>query len=431
MPSLRLAKLMNHLTAQTVLNDLLQPAISALDSVRYRSGQFRVLDMPDFVRLGVLRHLQEMKPLRAQVQALMHLEPGFSSRAPLARSTWSDALSSSVRLQVLRALIPVLARQAREVLPDRFVAVEELGNRPIYAVDGSYQTESVHYRRRTPSQGGRDNPKGHALLTFYDLRLGCPIDLHVDTRSQHEITYLRDYDREASAITRQRNALWVVDRAFIHASFWDARKKSHRVTMITRWKKNLAINATDSLPFDATDPVNRGVQADLRLYLNSSHEAWRLVRFRTRRGRTVEFLTNEMNLKPGIIAFLYARRWDEEKVFDTWKNDFAIAKAWGLSPVAIEQQARLAIVLSILLPMVLIRRVGPRLSRDPKALDKQAARQSSQADGTDRPDWTLPWFRFTSKISRQVLRFFRACFLKPASQALYNAELKPLLMAYL
>ena len=32
---------------------------------------------------------------------------------------------------------------------------------------------------------------------------------------------------------------------------------------------------------------------------------------------------------------------------------------------------------------------------------------------------------------RGVLRFFKHCFLKPASPALYEQELRPLLMAYL
>ena len=65
------------------------------------------------------------------------------------------------------------------------------------------------------------------------------------------------------------------------------------------------------------------------------------------------------------------------------------------------------------------------------ALRKQDRRQTSNTDGTDRPDWTTPVFRYTSKVSRQVLRFFKHCFHKPASQALYEAQLRPLLLAYL
>ena len=88
---------------------------------------------------------------------------------------------------------------------------------------------------------------------------------------------------------------------------------------------------SDALASGARGAVleNEGVVADLRITLSSSRERWRLVTFRTRRGRTVEFLTNDFSLLPGVVAFLYSRRWDEEKCFDTWKNDFAQAKAWG------------------------------------------------------------------------------------------------------
>ena len=67
---------------------------------------------------------------------------------------------------------------------------------------------------------------------------------------------------------------------------------------------------------------------------------------------------------------------------------------------------------------------------DTKALHRQAKRPE-QPDGTDRPDWTAPLFRYTAKVSRQVPRFSKHCFLKSASPALYERELRPLLIAYL
>jgi hypothetical protein len=41
-----------------------------------------------------------------------------------------------------------------------------------------------------------------------------------------------------------------------------------------------------------------------------------------------------------------------------------------------------------------------------------------------------PWRLITFSI-RQVLRFFKHCFHKPASQALYESQLRPMLLAYL
>jgi len=170
-------------------------------------------------------------------------------------------------------------------------------------------------------------------------------------------------------------------------------------------------------------------------FLESAHyrRCTRLVTFRTRRGRTVEFLTNDFSPLPGVVAFLYSRRWDEEKCFDTWKNDFAQAKAWGKSLTATENQMRLVLITQLLLAMAVPTLLDETVS-DEKALRKQDQRQRAEPDapdGTDRPDWAARLFRRTSKISRQVLRLFKRSFLKPASPALYERQVRPMLMEYL
>ena len=428
----RLKTLMHRLTNHTVLSDLLHPVSRALARVR-QATVGRTLTMPDFIALGVLRHLQGMSTLREQVQTLLHLDPATAARGPLARSTWSDALASPSREAVLRDLVPALVQEAQVLLPDRLAGIPGLGDRPVRAIDGTYQAESAHFRRCTPRQGGADNPKGHALLSFYNLRLGLPEAVRVDTRSRHETRILRDDDQEAQALTRERRGLWVVDRAFIDAAFWDAKKRALQITMITRMKSNLCVDSTEGLPL-AADPANAGVLQDLRVTLSSSREEWRLITDRARRGKVLQFLTNEFSLLPGVIAFLYFRRWEEEKCFDTWKNDFAQAKAWGKGTVAIANQARLAIITHLLVTLLLHTRLGDTGAQDVKALAKQEKRQKAKVDdpdGTDRPDWTVPLFRSTAKVSRQVLRFFKHCFLKPASPGLYERELAPMLRAYL
>ena len=426
----RLTALMDRLTNQTVLSELLAPIANALAGIRNADANASVFRMKDFLALGVLRHLQGMRTLREQVQSLLHLNPAEALRAPLARSTWSDALASRRRRGVLEALMAPLLAEARVVLADRLAGFAELAGRPVYAMDGTYQHESAHYGRCTPRQGGEDNPKGHALLSFYDVRLGCPADVYVDTRNRHETSLLRDYDANEPAMTRHKGALWLVDRAFIDAPFWDEKNKRLGITMITRMKKGLSVDSTEALPV-AEIPINEGVVKDLRITLRSSRKFWRLITFRTRRGHLVEFLTNELDLEPGLVAFLYSRRWEEEKCFDTWKNDFSQAKAWGASVVAIDNQVRLAIITSVLVALLLHRKMGRHGVEDEKALRKQDRRQTSETDGTDRPDWSTPVFRYTSKVSRQVLRFFKHCFHKPAAQTLYERELRPMLLAYL
>jgi hypothetical protein len=154
----RLQTLMHRLTDNTVLADLLHPVTRALARVR-QAAVGRTLTMPDFIALGVLRHLQGMPTLREQVQTLLHLDPEVASRGPLARSTWSDALAAPSRQAVLAAVVPALVQAARQVLPDRLVGIPGLGDRPVRAIDGTYQAESAHFRRRTPQQGARIMPR--------------------------------------------------------------------------------------------------------------------------------------------------------------------------------------------------------------------------------------------------------------------------------
>lgn len=88
-------------------------------------------------------------------------------------------------------------------------------------------------------------------------------------------------------------------------------------------------------------------------------------------------------------------------------------------------------VTSFLLAPLAHRRMGPHALKDEKALGKHDRRQASKTVGADRPDWTTPVFRYTSTVSRQVLRFFfNHCFHRPASLAVYEAQLRPLLLAY-
>ncbi len=333
----------------------------------------------------------------------------------------------------MREWVPVLVKTAQPVLPDRLAGIPGVGDRPVRAIDGTYPAESAHGRRRTPRQGGEDHPKGHALLSFYHLRLGVPEAVRIDTRSRHDTRILRDYDQDAQALSRERCGLWRVDRAFIDAPCWDAKQRALPITLITRMKSHRCVDATEGLPI-ADDPVNAGVIRDLRITLTSSWATWRLITYRPRRGGELPFLTHDFSRLPGVVAFRYCRRWEAEKCFDTWKNDFAQAKAWGKGTVAIANQARLAIITSLLVAILRHTRLSAAGAQDAKALVKQDKRQKAKLedpDGTDRPDWTVPLFRYTAQVSRQVLQFFKLCFLKTASPGLYERELGPMLKAYL
>ena len=142
----------------------------------------------------------------------------------------------------------------------------------------------------------------------------------------------------------------------------------------------------------------------------------------------MEFLTNDFSLEPGEIAFMYSRRWDEEKAFDVWKNDLAMAKAWGKTKASITNQVLLAVITQLLLALFLTKY---DCEDDKESREKQEARQAGKDGGTDRPQWTEAIYRHTSCLSRQVLRFFEFCYGKTASPQLYERQLRPLLLGYI
>jgi len=115
-------------------------------------------------------------------------------------------------------------------------------------------------------------------------------------------------------------------------------------------KNNLVATNSELLVY-APSVINDGIEKDDRVMLKASQKPWRRIGYRTPEGKYYEFLSNEFSLAPGMIAFFYLRRWDEEKCFDTWKNDFASQKAWSKSLVGIRMQTLFAIITLLLLMM--------------------------------------------------------------------------------
>jgi len=264
----RLATLQTMLLNDTVLEEWFRPMQKALDKVRYSRKRFSTLTAEFFILLGCLRQLQGKKIMRDQIQSLFDIDQD-SDKVPLARSTWSDALANSYRTEILREAVQVLVSDARSELPDRFSDMKELGTRPIYAIDATYQDESSHYQPCYPREGGTDNRKGHMTLTTYDMRAGIAVDSNTETTSIDEMRFVKEVWIN-SWWTSQKNAIYVVDRAFIEARYWDQRKTSVNATVITRMKSTFKYQVLEDLNV-AADFVNEGVVSDQLIQLNIPH----------------------------------------------------------------------------------------------------------------------------------------------------------------
>ncbi len=418
-------------TSGTVLEEWFSPMARILEKSRFSDAPFKALPMAPFILSGCLRQILATSSLREYVQTLFHLDTS-QTQAPIARSTWSDALASTGRRNVLRPAVVQLVELARITLPDLLVHVEGIGSREVIATDATYQSESAHYDPHYPNtDGGDDNQKGHMLLSHFDVRHGIALAVTTETRSLGEMRVLKREEANGLNWLQTKHAIHVVDRAFIDGRFWDKQFRLYASTVITRMKSVLNYSVTGENEV-AINSSNEGVFYDRTVTLQSSQGTWRLIGFHSPEGIDYEYLTNDLTLLPGVVAFLYHRRWDKEKYYDCFKNDLAGAKAWGKSPVAIEQQALLGIATSILTRLFLMRRQAdlalpkPDATQDKKHQKKLASHTQSGKGIFLRATW-----QNLSKISRQVWRFLRNCFTSKHEPALYMRQLGPLLRGYL
>lgn len=427
--SQRLDNIIDILTNNTVLAQWFSPMQTALEKVRFSDKKFRTLSMSSFILLNCERQLQSMGTLREHIQHLFHLDDSATESA-LARSTASDALSSRMRAGILAEATERLANAAAQVLPDRLSGVDGIGDRPIYAMDCTYQEESSHYYPVTPKQGGQDNSKGHLQLATFDLRHGIPLNTDICTHSVSEIRFIKEY-WSASSFTEQKNAIFVVDRAFIDAYYWDIRNKNYGITTITRMKSNLNYEVIKDFKIKKSSR-KQGIVLDQKIKLDSSSQDWRLIGYYADSGEYYEYLTNEFNLKPGIIAFLYHRRWDEEKYFDNYKNDLANSKAWGKSPTAIQQQAMIGMVTFILTKMFCHLHTQHFGLPDGGSSqnNKHKIKQEEFIDGITKDMWKA-FHTKLSKVTKQVWRFLKECMCKNHCQSLYDRQFRPILIGYM
>jgi len=424
----RLKNLENTLNNGTVLNDWFLPAEQALETIRYSDKIFPTLKMNTFILQNCVRQINDSVILREHLQFLFHLDDGRST-LPLARSTYSDALASKIRLDIVSQVAHSLARKAATILPDRLAELKGIENRSVYALDATYQDESSHFIKVTPSQGGTDSSKGHMELVTFDLRAGIPINVDVDTSSISEIRFVKER-WDYCDLTREKNSLWVVDRAFIDASFWDSRR-TRGVTVVTRMKENLNYSIIEDMKVTGSNK-KQGIKSDQIIQLDSSREKWRLIGYRSDSGEYYEYLTNDFKLKPGVIAFLYHRRWDEEKYFDNYKNDMGNSKAWGKNSTAIKQQAIIGII-TFILTRLFTNKHGEnfKLSTDGDTQSKRHLKKIEKHLSGETKDHFKAFHSNLSKVTRQVWRFLKMCMLKKSHRRLYDAQLRPLMTAYL
>ena len=186
-------------------------------------------------------------------------------------------------------------------------------------------------------------PTGH----FYSLSLRSHSLRHLAANEYH-----KEHDMHALKrimpkglrhdVPKGRRVLIVYDRAGIDFKFWKRCRKECAVYFLSRVKEGMVFEWIQSALWDRKDPINAGVSDDRRVH-TADNIPMRIVFYvEPVSGEVFEFLTNEMDLAPGVIAELYRRRWEIEKTYDQFKNKLGAKQSWSSDLEAKKTQGQLA-----------------------------------------------------------------------------------------
>jgi hypothetical protein len=285
----------------------------------------------DYLQCGLLRVLESSTSGRAFLQ-----EHGARLNNSPSQANYFATLHSPRRGAVVADVNNTLRTMANQTLPDRLAGIAELAAYEVFAVDGHWHKAASH----DPRHKGVKMAAGH----FYSLNLRTHTlrQLAVgEGAHEHDLSVLKRLTPRGlrQEVPKGRRTLLIYDRAGIDFDYWKRCRHESAIYFLSRTKSNTVLSWEERRTGDASDPRNRGVQEDRWVKTRDGHSLRLICYVDPVAGKAYEFLTNEPDLPPGILAELYRRRWDVEKVFDELKNKLGEKKAWATSSEAKQTQA--------------------------------------------------------------------------------------------
>jgi hypothetical protein len=320
-----------------------------------------------WLRLGIARTLHAPRSGRGFLQTFApHLEVCPDT------SHFFETLKSPRRAALVADVAERLARSVPELEPG---LPDELAGYDAYAGDGHWHEAAAH-------DADIDERKW-AVGHLYGLNLRTRALLHLclaEGKKEHDMGAIQRLGAELFRMRapKGRKVVWIWDRAGIDFRLWHHWKHQHGIYFISRVKENMRLEVVgQARPDPAHASHNHGVLAD-ELVQTSQHVMVRRVRYQPAPGQSrqtepLEFITTCFDLPAGLIAWLYARRWELEKVFDQLKNKLEESKAWASSPQAKRTQAGFLCLTHNLLDIL-----SRRLEREQAVGDKAGARRADQ-----------------------------------------------------
>lgn len=372
--------------------------------------------------MGVQRVLEASESGRAFLQ-----EHGLRFDNPPTYANYFASLRSPRRGELAREVNLALIAAIDSRVCDRLAGIPELAKYACFAADGHWHQAASHDSRHD----GNKVAVGH----FYSLNLRTHTLRHMaagEGLHEHDMSALKRIKPKGlrQGVRQGTRVLVIYDKAGIDLGYWKRCRQECAVYFLSRVKENMVFEWIEDRPWERSDARNHGVLIDWKVRSRDGH-VLRLILYQDPQSGTVyEFLTNEMDLPPGVLAELYRRRWEAEKVFDEIKNKLGQKKAWGSHLTAKQTQAQMiALTHNLLLgyEQDLEQRHGLRNVAEDQ---RRSQRVDSLSEACARMDWPVSSLllqaRRATQRSVKFIRWLRQAIRDKLAEALAVARLRTL-----
>lgn len=323
---------------------LLDKLIAPLKPLILRSNKTRscpVLEDEKWITTGLLRVLSSESSSRGFLQ---QLSDQFQMIIP--SSSFFKTLRSVRRLDFCQQLNEAFARGYKSPKPDPLSGFASLSKYDIYAGDGHYRAAATHDKKI--------EDKKYAVGHFYTLNLRTDMLTHLDSmveepgrKKEHDMHLLKrmSIKQLRQGAPKGRKVLYVWDKAGIDFAQWHKWKQGSGIYFLSLEKENMKLRTLGFTEFDLDATINAGVLAD-ELVGSSNAVLIRRIKYQCPdSGKVFHFISNVMDVEPGLLAHLYKLRWNIEKVYDEIKTKLTEKKAWASTTVARNTQANFTCLL--------------------------------------------------------------------------------------
>ena len=290
-----------------------------------------------FAQLTYRESLRDIEAcLRSQSAKLYHM--GF--RSTVSRNTLANA--NAVRdWRIYADFAQSLIGIARPLYVDEPFGVDL--SETVYALDATTIDLCLSVFPWAPFRSAKAAIKLHTLL---DLRGNIPSFIHISDGKLHDVNILDQIIPEAGAF-------YIMDRGYLDFA------RLHRLHQagsffVTRAKANLRFTRRYSLPTDRTSGIMCDQLGTLAGFYSQQNfpTTIRRIKIKDAEGKTLIFLTNNLDLSAKSIADLYRCRWQIELFFKWIKQHLRIKSFFGTSENAVKSQIWIAVSVYVLVAIL-------------------------------------------------------------------------------